>query len=187
MAESRPTTQLALLRAVNVGGHGKVSMADLRRTLERAGFTGVQTLMQTGHLILRDAPADETKLQRLLESALQQGLGLTTDVFVRSPAELAEVIAKNPFASFAKDDPSHLLVVFHHTPFSNSWLRAAQASITGPESIEAVGRHLYITYPDGIGRSRLRLPPQDDGHDVRGTARNWNTVLKLVAALKSAA
>src|SRR4051812_21568885 len=165
MPKSPATAQLALLRAVNVGGHGKVAMADLRRTLERAGFANVQPLMQTGTLTLPSAPAEGTELQRLLEAELQAGLGLTTDVFVRSAAELTDVLTQNPFPEFAKDDPSHLLVVFLHTPVSDAWLRAANATITGRESIETVGRHLYIPYPDGIGRSRLRLPPKDSGRD----------------------
>lgn len=166
MAKSPTTAQVALLRAVNVGGHGKVSMADLRRTLERRGLANVQTLMQTGNLILRDAPAQGAKLQRLIEAELQAGLGLATDAFVRSASEWNDVIASNPFAEFAKQDPSHLVVVFQHTPVSATWLRAAKATITGRESVEAVGRHLYITYPDGIGRSRLRLPPKDSGQDA---------------------
>lgn len=186
MAKSPATAQIALLRAVNVGGHGKVAMADLRRTLERRGFASVQTLMQTGNLILRDAPAQGAKLQRLIEAELQAGLGLTTDVFVRSASKWTDLIAKNPFPEFAAEDPSHLVVVFLHSPVSDAWLRAARATITSRESIEAAGRHLYITYPDGIGRSRLRLPPKDSGQDARGTARNWNTLLKLASALQAA-
>jgi len=187
MAKSPATAQVALLRAVNVGGHGKVAMADLRRTLERRGFANVQTLMQTGNLILRDAPAQGGKLERLIEAELQAALGLTTDVFVRSASEWSDVIANNPFPEFAKDDPSHLVVVFLHSPVSECWLRAARATTRGPERVEAAGRHLYITYPDGIGRSRLRLPPKDSGQDARGTARNWNTLLKLAAALEAGA
>jgi uncharacterized protein (DUF1697 family) len=178
--------QVALLRAVNVGGHGKVTMADLRNALERRGFAGVRTLMQTGNLILPAAPAQGSKLEGLLERELAAGLELTTDVYVRCAAELAEVIAKNPFPQEAKRDPSHLLVVFRKTPADEALVRAIRATITGREAVEAVGRHLYIVYPDGIGRSKLKVPEKKADPSTRGTGRNWNTVLKLAESLRDA-
>jgi uncharacterized protein (DUF1697 family) len=182
-SQTTNAAQVALLRAVNVGGHGKVAMADLRTTLERRGFAGVRTLMQTGNLILPAAPAQGAKLEALLERELEAGLKLATDVFVRSAEELDEVIAKNPFPEEAERDPSHLLVVFRKTPADEGVVRAIRATITGREAVEAVGRHLYIVYPDGIGRSKLKVPEKKADRDSRGTGRNWNTVLKLAASL----
>jgi uncharacterized protein (DUF1697 family) len=178
--------QVALLRAVNVGGHGKVAMADLRTALERRGFAGLRTVMQTGNLILPTAPAQGAKLEALLERELEAGLELVTDVFVRSAAELDEVIAKNPFPAQAKRDPSHLLVVFRKTPADEALVRAIRATITGREAVEVVGRHLYIVYPDGIGRSKLKVPEKKADANTRGTGRNWNTVLKLAESLHEA-
>jgi uncharacterized protein (DUF1697 family) len=185
MTNTSAAVQLALLRAVNVGGHGKVSMAELRRTLERRGFADVRTLLQTGNVILRASPGDGRTLQRRLETELEADLGLKTDVFVRSATELAEVIAQNPFPDQAADDPSHLLVVFSNNPPSAAALADLRSSITGRERVHAVGRHLYITYPDGIGRSRLRSEPRNADRGARGTARNWNTILMLAAAMNS--
>jgi uncharacterized protein (DUF1697 family) len=178
--------QVALLRAVNVGGHGKVAMADLRGVPERRGFTGARTLMQTGNLILPAAPAEGANLEALIERELEAGLGLATDVFVRSADELADVIAKNPFPEEAKRDPSHLLVVFRKAPADEALVRAIRATITGREAVEAVGRHLYIVYPDGIGRSKLKVPEKKADASTRGTGRNWNTVLKLAESLRDA-
>jgi uncharacterized protein (DUF1697 family) len=99
---------------------------------------------------------------------------------------LAEVIAKNPFPEAARRDPSHLLVVFRKTPADAALVRAIRASITGREAVEAVGRHLYIVYPDGIGRSKLKVPEKKADPNMRGTGRNWNTVLKLAESLAEA-
>jgi uncharacterized protein (DUF1697 family) len=186
MSKGSKTAQVALLRAVNVGGHGKVSMAELRDGLDGRGFAGVRTLMQTGNLIIPSPPAEGAKLEALLERELEAGLGLATDVYVRSSAELAEVIAKNPFPEEAKRDPSHLLVIFRKTPAEDALLRAIRATITARERVEAVGRHLYIVYPDGIGRSRLKVPEKKADPNTRGTGRNWNTLLKLAAELNEA-
>jgi uncharacterized protein (DUF1697 family) len=182
--QTKNAPQLALLRAVNVGGHGKVAMADVRRVLEGRGFVGVRTIMQTGNLILPAAPAEGAKLEALLERELHAGLELVTDVYVRSAAELAEVIAKNPFPEEAKRDPSHLLVIFRKTPADAELVRAIRATIVGREAVEAFGRHLYIVYPDGIGRSKLKVPEKKADLNTRGTGRNWNTVLKLAESLE---
>lgn len=163
--------QVALLRGVNLGGR-KVVMAELRAACEAAGFTDVQTLLASGNLVL-DAKLKGDKLEAKLERVIAQALGLKTDVYVRTAAELVAVIDANPFAAFAKKHPSHLVVYFMRAAPSAAERAAFAASATREEMKTGKGC-LYIAFPDGIGDSKLKLPRL-------GTARNWNTVTKLAA------
>ncbi|HTP82908.1 MAG TPA: DUF1697 domain-containing protein [Alphaproteobacteria bacterium] len=174
-------THLAFLRAVNVGGTGKIAMADLRTWLAGLGFAGVQTLLQSGNLVFRGGARAGVGLERFLEDKARGNLGLDTDFFVRNPVEWAEVIARNPFPEAAHDDPSHLLVVVLKAAPTPAQVRALQAAIRGREVVRAQGCELYAVYPDGIGNSKLTLPLIEKHLGTRGTGRNWNTVLKMAA------
>jgi uncharacterized protein (DUF1697 family) len=167
--------QVALLRAVNVGGAGKLAMGDLRACCEGLGFADVRTLLQSGNVVFKAGALNGAALEQTLEAALEAILGLKTEVFVRDGAELGDIVAANPFPAFAKKDPSHLVVVFMKKATGAADRQAiAAATKRGPEEAKAHGRQVYITYSAGIGRSTLKLP-------VEGTARNWNTVTKLAA------
>ena len=175
------TIHLALLRAINVGGHQPVAMADLRDLLARLGFADAQSLLQSGNLVFRSRSRTGAAVERLLEAEAEKRLDLRTDFFVRTAAEWRAIVARNPFRGEAKDDPAHLVVMFlKHAPEVNR-LEALQAAITGPEIVRAVGREAYIVYPAGIGRSRLTSTLVEKTLGTRGTGRNWNTILKLGA------
>src|SRR5262245_49131463 len=112
MPAKAPSTQIALLRGINVGGHNKVAMADLRELCEGLGFSCVQSILQSGNLVFQSNRLTDAALEQLLESETTKRLGVTADYVVRSGDELARVVARNPFPKEAKDDSSHLLVVF---------------------------------------------------------------------------
>src|SRR2546426_6076752 len=107
----RMTTHLALLRAINVGGHRKVAMADLRRFLADLGFEDPRTLLQTGNLVFRCSRRTGDGLERLLETEAAKRLELQTDFFVRTVEEWRTIIARNPFRGEAERDPGHLVVM----------------------------------------------------------------------------
>jgi uncharacterized protein (DUF1697 family) len=174
------TTHIALLRAVNVGGSGKVAMADLRALLADLGFEAPQSLLQSGNLVFRSEPTGAA-LETLLERETKTQLDLATDYIVRTAAEWDRVIATNPFAAMAQDDPSHLVVMPLKSAPAAPGIEGLRAWIPGHEAIELVGRDLYITYPDGIGTSKLTGAVIERRLGARGTARNWNTVTKLAA------
>ncbi|MCX5515699.1 hypothetical protein C3941_06385 [Kaistia algarum] len=175
------TTTIALLRAVNVGGAGRIAMADLRTLCEGLGLRGVRSLLQTGNLVFEaDEPADAA-LERRLETAAREALGLHTDVFVRPLDEWREVLAANPFRSEAEMDPSHLVLVVLKGEPKPADVEALRAAIQGPERVEVNGRVLYVVYPDGIGTSKLTLPLIEKKLGLRGTGRNWNTAMKVAA------
>lgn len=170
---------VALLRGVNMAGHKVVGMADLRAWAEDLGLRDVRTLLQSGNLIFRSAAKTGAALEAVLEAAAKRGLGLETDFHVRTGAELRAIIARNPFPRAAERDSAHLVVVFLKVAPAAADVAALQAAIPGREEIEADGRQLYVVYPDGIGTSRLNAAMMDRTLKTRGTARNWNTVLKL--------
>lgn len=175
------TTYIALLRGINVGGHQKVAMADLRDMVTHLGFTNAQTLLQSGNLVFRTAARPAAPLERLLEAAALKRLAVPSDFNVRTAEEWKTIVARNPFPEQAARDPSHLVVMFLKDAPKPADVAALQAAITGRELVRADGRQAYITYPDSIGTSRLTNSVIERKLGVRGTARNWNTVLKLAA------
>jgi uncharacterized protein (DUF1697 family) len=175
------TTYLALLRAVNVGGHRKVAMAELRELLAQLGFDNARSLLQSGNLVFGGKPGATAELERLLQAEVDARLDCCTDFFVRTREEWKAVIAHNPFPEAAERDPAHLLVMFLKDAPDGEHVKALQGAITGPEVVRAQGRHLYVVYPVDIGHSRLTSTLIERKLGTRGTGRNWNTVLKLGA------
>jgi uncharacterized protein (DUF1697 family) len=175
------TSYIGLLRAVNLAGHNKIAMTDLRELLTRIGMQNVQTLLQSGNVVFRSEARPAAELERLIEGAAAKQLALATDVLVRSAKEWKAIIAENPFPKEATRDPSHLLAVVLKAAPDRAKVKALQDAITGREIVDVHGPCAYIVYPDGIGRSRLTSAVIEKNLATRGTGRNWNTVLKLAA------
>ncbi len=163
------TVHIALLRAVNLGSHKKVSMADLRAMVTDLGFDNAETLLQSGNIVFGSKPTG-AKLEQLLEDAARKQLKLDTDFIVRNAKQWDDIVERNPFPKEAKAEPGHLLLMACKTAPGKS------VKVTGAKSerFEVVGKEIYIVYPNGVGQSRLKI------HTI-GTGRNWNTVLKLAA------
>ena len=173
----------ALLRAVNVAGYQKVGMAALRTCLEDAGLAEVRTLLQSGNVVFETAARKPDALESLLEKAAAKAFGFTTEFFVRTGKDLDRILSGNPFPGMARDDPGHLLVLFLKDAVKAAAVADLQKAIRDREQVRGEGREVYISYPDGAGRSRLTLPMIEKKLGTRGTGRNWNTVGKLAAML----
>ena len=158
-------------------------MADLRAFVTDLGFVDARSLLQSGNLVFRSKTHRGLALERLLEREAEKRLDLRTEFFVRTADEWRTVIAENPFPDEARRDPGRLVVVCLKDAPTAKNVALLQAAITGPEVVRARGAHAYITYPDGQGQSRLTTAIIDRVLETRGTARNWNTVLKLGAAV----
>ena len=169
---------VALLRGVNVGGHNMIAMADLRATLAKMGFTGVATVLQSGNAVFHGKASATAALETMLEKGIAKHHGLTPEVHVRTGDEWHAIVAANPFTVEARKDPGHLLVSCYKAPIDKARLKALREAITGDERVHADGRQLYMTFPNGIGTSKA-APLVDRMLGAKGTARNWNTVLKL--------
>ena len=125
------TTRIALLRAINVGGRGKIAMADLRAAFAGLGYADTRTVLQTGNVVFSGKAGGSQKLEAELEKALAASLGLRTDVIVRSADEWERIIAANPFTDEAARDPSHLVVMpLKHAPEAKA-VADLKASIKG--------------------------------------------------------
>jgi uncharacterized protein (DUF1697 family) len=161
---------VVLLRAVNVGGTGKLPMGDLKQLCERAGFLNVRTYIASGNVVAERAGA-ESKAKAALEDELKAYAGKPVGVIVRTAAEMAEVVANNPFPD--RSASQTVAIFLDHAPPAEA-LKDVKGQAN--EEFHSSAREIYIHYPDGIGRSKLRIPAARDG-----TGRNMNTVAKLAA------
>ena len=187
MKSPSAAVRIALLRAVNVGGHNRVTMSQLRELLTDLGFVGARSLLQSGNLIFQSDVQRDTDIEHLLETQTRKRLNLRSDFVVRTAKELKSVVAHNPFRLEAERDPGHLVVMFLKSAVKEKDIEGLQLASTGPEIIRGKSRELYIVYPNGIGRSRLTNALIESKLGTRGTARNWNTVLKLAQAADESA
>jgi uncharacterized protein (DUF1697 family) len=182
------TRYAALLRGVNVGGRKPVAMADLRSTVAELGFANVATLIQSGNLVFDSARRREpASVAAQLETELARRLDLETAVFVRTGDELTGVIASNPYVDEARTNPGRLVVMFLAAAPLAADVARLRSAIVGPETVASSGRHLYVTYPAGQATTKLTNAVIEKTLGTRGTARNWNTVLRIDSALTGGA
>ncbi|HEX3798847.1 MAG TPA: DUF1697 domain-containing protein [Verrucomicrobiae bacterium] len=162
-------TFIALLRAVNVGGTGKLPMQDLKTLCEKAGFTNAQTYIASGNVIFKSKKS-EAQVKALLESQIEKHAGKPISVLVRTPVEMSEILAQNPFPNAASN---RTVAIFLDAPPP----RNALDEITGHknEEIKLGLREIYVHYGDGMADSKLKIPAA-----TAGTARNLNTVRRLI-------
>ena len=166
------TAYVALLRAVNVGGR-QLKMDDLRRIATELNLSSARTYIASGNLLFV-SDKNETQLKSELESALEAHMGKRVQVMVRNPDELAEVIEANPFFS---EPGNRVVAVFLDEASSTSVLSSAR-NVTD-ERLALGKREIYVHFPSGQGRSKLKLTAS-----ASGTARNMNTVAKLAELAK---
>ncbi|RST29964.1 DUF1697 domain-containing protein [Sphingomonas ginkgonis] len=160
----------ALLRAVNVGGTGKLPMAELKALADELGLSAARTFIASGNLVFADG-RDADELRALLDQALRDRFGLSTAVHLRTAAELRAIVGRNPFA----DAPGNTTVaIFLDRP--PSAVDLDRVSGQGVERLALGPREIYVAYGPGMGRSRLRIPAA-----ATGTARNMNSVARLAA------
>jgi uncharacterized protein (DUF1697 family) len=172
-----------LLRAINVGGTGKLPMADFKAALADLGYEQPQTLGAAGSAVIA-AAAGPAAVEAALEADLKARFGLSTEAFVRTHAELTAILAANPFAAMARDKPSALIVLFLKGQPTAAGVAALRERIVGPEEVEAGPGCLYIAYGEGMGTSKLTGQIIERAIGLRGTGRNWNTVGKLAELTK---
>lgn len=162
------TSYVALLRAVNVGGTGKLPMADLRAMGAACGFLNCRTFIASGNLLF-DSECDAPAVKAMLEAQLESYAGKRVAVLVRTAAELAAVAAGDPFPDAVG---SRHMVMFGDAPPPADLVELARDA--KGERIALGRREIYIDYADNISDSRLKLTLSGDW-----TARNINSVRKL--------
>jgi uncharacterized protein (DUF1697 family) len=169
---------IALLRGINLGARNRVSMPDLRELLGKLGYEGVRTLLQSGNVVVTSSKKPGG-VARELEAAVAKEFGVESKVIVRTRAELAYVVKRNPFEKVAKD-PKLFQVSFLSAEPKAAVIKELLAADVAPEQVACSGREVYAWHPDGIQRSPLAKLLTDKRLGVTATARNWNTVTKLL-------
>jgi uncharacterized protein (DUF1697 family) len=169
---------VALLRGV--GPNKPVPTARLRSALEALGYAEVATVLATGNAAFTTGEKNEAKMVRRIEAALAREFGFELRVVVRTRDELAAVIRDNPLRG-AEDDPSRFLVTFLSGIPDPKQLDALDPASFLPEQFHVAGRDIYARHPNGIGRSKLAMKLSSLKLGATPTARNWNTVKKLLA------
>jgi uncharacterized protein (DUF1697 family) len=169
---------IGLLRAVNVGGRS-LKMQDLREVCMACELQNVHTYLQSGNVLFKATERKPKTVASILEAALERKLGFRPDVILRTTDELRTVISKNPFAKRRDIAPNKLHVLFLADELGENTRKALLALESDGEELRCGGRELYIYFPEGIGRSRF-MPRVSRLLKNSATARNWNTVTKLL-------
>ena len=167
---------VVLLRGVNVGGSGRMAMADLRACVEGIGHEDVATHIQTGNVILRASSRSAESVGKTVEAAVAKDLGFETSAMVRSVAQLRRVLDTEPFPDA---DPAALHVAFlRERP--DAATAGALVAPEGPDELVVVGQEVHLRYPDGMGRSKLSGAYLEKRLGVPLTARKRTVVAKLL-------
>ncbi|MFC9625650.1 DUF1697 domain-containing protein [Streptomyces sp. NPDC056930] len=175
------TMYAALLRGINVSGHKKVPMAELRTLLTELGHGDVRTHLQSGNAVFSSASDDENALAAELERAIEKRFGFPVPCLVRDGAYLAAVAAACPFPA-TELEGRQLHITYYGQPVDAERFAGIDPAAFLPEEFRLGDRALYLYAPDGLGRSRLAeaLSRPSLTKGVIATSRNWNTVVKLV-------
>jgi uncharacterized protein (DUF1697 family) len=169
---------VALLRGINLGPRNRIAMPELREALEDAGFEDVRTHLQSGNVVLESTAKPET-VARKCEKVIKERFGLEIPVVVRTRAELAKVVKRNPLGKVATD-PKRYQVSFLSNKLPAKVLRDLEEVAAESEQVVAIGREVYAWHPKTIARSKLWTKLAGKGLGVTATARNWATVEALL-------
>jgi uncharacterized protein (DUF1697 family) len=176
-------THIVLLRGINIGSRNRISMPELRELLEEAGFGEVRTHLQSGNVVLSSRLRPD-RVARDCEQLIAGRFGFDIGVLVRSRAELAAVVKRNPLGSVAVD-PKRYQVTFLASKLGPEVVHkleaAAAAAAVEPEQFVVAGREVYAWHPAGVARSKLWTQLAGKGLGVTATSRNWTTVTNLLA------
>jgi uncharacterized protein (DUF1697 family) len=167
---------VALLRGINVGRHRRISMADVKDVFAAAGAEEAMTYLQSGNVVF-ETPASAAKLAPMLEKELKRCLGYDISVVVRTGTQLAQLVAKNPFPN--ESDAKKLHVAFLDSTPRRGRARPLDPERVAPDEFRVAGRHVYLHYPSGYGRSKLTNDYLEKQLGVGSTMRNWRTVTAL--------
>ncbi len=172
---------ISMLRGVNVGGHHKIKMDELRALYVSLKLDDPRTVLQSGNIVFRGKEKNLPALAKKIKAAIERTFGFAPEVILRSPKELRGAIAASPFPASRGLEPGKVQVTFldgSPGPDAGATLESLKHH---PEELHLVGRELYIYFPNGAGQSKLPWPSVEKLLKTPGTARNWNTVNKLLA------
>jgi len=174
-------TIVSLLRAVNVGGHASIKMADLRSLYETLKLEDVQTYVQSGNVVFRTGEKDLPKLAKRIQTAIEKRFAVRPRVMLRTAEEMRGIVSRNPFGRRPGIEPGKLLVYFLEEELSANVCAQLRALPLTSEELIPSGKELFIYFSNGIGKSKLPWGKLEKICSAPGTGRNWNSVTKLLA------
>lgn len=178
------TVYISMLRGVNVGGSSRIKMEPLRAAYESIGLQDVRTLLQSGNVIFRSTLQDRERIVKRIVQELERALDLQVEVILRTLAEIESIVERGPVLSPQADNAKLLVMFLARVPDA-----AAQKALAkwhkGPEMLEMRGPEIYLYYPQGVGRSKLSGAVLENKLQTSGTARNWNTIEKLLQTARA--
>ncbi|MEO8026184.1 MAG: DUF1697 domain-containing protein [Bryobacteraceae bacterium] len=174
------TAVIALLRAVNVGGTGKLKMEELRALCEAIKLQNPRTYVQSGNIVFGTKEKNLVRLATRIEDAIEERFTFRPPVILRTADELRDIVQRNPFAGRDGIEPGKLIAIFLPSDPGEDARQMARGIKADPEEVHLSGRELYIYFPVGQGKSKLQMPPFDRALKMKGTGRNWNSVMNLL-------
>lgn len=175
-------TYISLLRGINLGGHKKIKMGELKNLYEGLELADVETYVQSGNVVFQSKEADAAKVAGLIEAQIEQTLGYAVTVFMRRPADFQRLLDKNPFAD---EDPGKLHVTFLYREPSAEDVANLNINHDEGEDFVISGREIFLFCPNGYGRTKLSNNAFERKLKVPATTRNWKTVNALHALSQS--
>ena len=172
----------AFLRAINVGGHGILPMKQLVSIMNEAGYGNIKTHLQSGNVAFTSRESDETKLSNAIEDAIEHACLFRPSIFIRTRSELESVLASNPFFS-DKTNLSRLITVFLRDAPDKASIARLDRDRFPDVQFSVAGRELYLLYDEGMGRSKFVPAYYERRLGTIGTARNWNTIVRIASLL----
>jgi uncharacterized protein (DUF1697 family) len=170
---------VSMLRGINVGGHKKIKMDQLRASFEGLGFEQVKTYIQSGNVVFKAAKTSPAALGKKVETKILEDFGHSVSVIVRSANEMKQVVTGNPFLEEKGIDPDKLHVMFLSQAPAASAVEKVSTLAAPHEQIRCLGLELYLYLPNGVGESFVMKKPVDRLLAVTTTMRNWRTVNTL--------
>lgn len=174
------TTWIAFLRGINVGANRRVPMAGLRAALEAIDLHDVRTYIVSGNVLFGSARTDRAALTAEIEAAIEGRFGFAVAVVLRTADEVRATLAEDPFPDGSAADPAHRYAIFLSADPAPDRLAAIDPMAVAPDVFAAGDRVVHAWYRNGLQASKLAGSLTDRGLGVTATARNWNTVRKLV-------
>jgi uncharacterized protein (DUF1697 family) len=167
---------VALLRGINLGGHKKIKMDELRAALAAIGFDEVKTYIQSGNVVFKAAKISDKVLSKKIEATILSNFGHSVSAIIRTAEEIEQVIGNNPFLKQPDIDQTKLHVMFLREPPAQSALQQLQTLVLKPDQFRFLGKELYFYLPNGVAESVVMKKPIDRVLGIPTTMRNWRTV-----------
>jgi uncharacterized protein (DUF1697 family) len=172
-------TYISMFRGINIGGHKRIKMDDLRKSFEGLGFEQVKTYIQSGNIVFKAGKASSVALGKKIEARIVSDFGFSASVIVRTGAELGETIAANPFLTQRGIDHEKLHVTFLSDVPTTPALKKLAEFTVAPDQSRSVGKEIFLYLPNGFSASSLWKVPWEKALAVVTTTRNWKTVNAL--------